>query len=220
MVCAGGGHVAAGHDLEGRIRITKVLTKKKVALPQTYDRTVSIANRDESTTSSTAAELSRVVVFIDGAGPAATPVTATIDQKKRRFEPEVVVVPAGSTVQFPNSDPVFHNVFSLSKAKPFDLGNYPMGESRSVKFSEPGIVTVHCHLHPNMAAAVVVTPNAWFAQPSSDGTFQIRGLNPGTYTLVAWHRSAGAFKRTIHIGKPGEKPAAGPLEIEIPVRIE
>ncbi len=218
MVCAGG-LVATAHDLEGRIRITKVLTKKKVALPQTYDRTVSIANREDLSNAGNAAELSRVVVFIEGPGPATKPVVATIDQKKRHFEPEVVVVPAGSTVQFPNSDPVFHNVFSLSKAKPFDLGNYPMGESRSVKFPEPGIVTVHCHLHPNMAAAVVVTPNAWFAQPSNDGAFQIPGLTPGTYTLVAWHRSAGAFKRTIHVGKPGDKSTA-PLEIEIPVRME
>jgi plastocyanin len=205
----------AAHDLEGRIRITKVLTKKKVTLPQTYERTVALSNAADQEQAATS-ELHRVVVYIEGPGPAAKPVTVTLDQKKRHFEPEVVVVPVGSTVAFPNSDPVFHNVFSLSKAKQFDLGNYSMGETRSVKFTEPGVVSVHCHLHPNMAAAVIVTPNGWYARPAEDGSFQLTGLAPGTYTLVAWHKSAGAFRRTIKIGAAKTEP----LEVEIPVRTE
>ena len=98
-------------------------------------------------------ERSRVVIYIEGTGsPADHPITETITQTGRRFSPELVVIPAGSSVSFPNMDPIFHNVFSLSKAKSFDLGNYSKGETRVVSFSKPGIVYVDCHLHPNMAA--------------------------------------------------------------------
>ena len=84
-----------------------------------------------------------------------------MEQQNRRFAPDLVVIPAGSSVSFPNFDPIFHNVFSLSKAKSFDLGNYSKGQTRMVTFPKPGIVAVYCHLHPNMAGTIVVTPNQW-----------------------------------------------------------
>lgn len=207
-----------GGDLQGHVRITRVLTKKKVTLSQVYERNVALA--DDGTDSAApglAAELRRVVVFIEGKGPQARKVQATVDQRKRRFEPEVVAVPAGSTVLFPNSDPVFHNVFSLSKAKSFDLGNYRMGETRQVTFETPGVVAIHCHLHPNMSAAVVVAPNAWYATPGTDGSFELKNLPPGRYTFVAWHKSAGSFRRNIEV-RPGD--AKTQLDIEIPVRLD
>lgn len=207
-----------GGDVQGHVRITRILTKKKVTLSQVYERNVALADDPANAASSlSAAELRRVVVFIEGNGPQAKKSQATIDQRKRRFEPEVVVAPVGSTVVFPNSDPVFHNVFSLSKAKSFDLGNYRMGESRQVTFDTPGVVAIHCHLHPNMSAAVVVVPNTWYALPGADGSFELKNLHPGRYTLVAWHKSAGSFRRNIEV-RPGD--AAIQVDVEIPVRVE
>ena len=96
-------------------------------------------------------------------------------------------------------DPIFHNVFSLSKAKSFDLGNYPKGNTRTVMFPKPGIVFVDCHLHPNMSAVIVVTPNRWSTKADASGRFMLPDLPPGTYTVVAWHKSAGFFRKTIEV---------------------
>jgi hypothetical protein len=113
--------------------------------------------------------------------------------------PETLVIPACCSFSFPNLDPIFHNVFSLSKAKTFDLGNYPKGSTRVVTFNSPGIVYVHCHLHTNMAAAIVVTPNRWNAQADGAGNFAIRDVPPGQYTVVAWHSSAGFFRNRVSV---------------------
>ena len=114
--------------------------------------------------------------------------------------PDLVVVPVGSTVSFPNMDPIFHNIYSLSKPKAFDLGSYDKGETRKVTFPKAGIVDVYCHLHPNMAATIVVTPNRWYARPDRTGQYRIADVPPGQYTVVAWHKSAGFFRKTIVVG--------------------
>ena len=105
----------------------------------------------------------------------------------------MIVVPAGSTVSFPNLDPIFHNVFSLSKPKSFDLGNYPKDHTRTVTFPKPGIVIVGCHLHANMSAVIVVTPNRWSTTADAQGHFTLPAVPPGAYTVVAWHKSVGIF---------------------------
>jgi hypothetical protein len=97
-------------------------------------------------------------------------------------------------------DPIFHNVFSLSRTKSFDLGNYSQGETRVVTFTEPGVVVVNCHLHPNMAAVVFVTPNRWNTKADRDGHFSLREVLPGRYTVVAWHKAAGYFRKEIEVG--------------------
>ncbi len=122
-----------------------------------------------------------------------------LNQQDRGFTPDLVVVPAGSTVSFPNLDPIFHNVFSLSKAKSFDLGNYPKDHTRTVTFSKPGIVIVGCHLHANMSAVIVVTPNRWSTTADAQGHFTLPAVPPGTYTIVAWHKSAGFFRKKIEV---------------------
>jgi hypothetical protein len=94
-------------------------------------------------------------------------------------------------------DPIFHNIFSLSKTKTFDLGSYDKGETRSVLFSKPGIDDVYCHLHPNMTATIIVTPNRWYARSDRSGQFRIENVLPGQYTIVAWHKSAGFFRKPI-----------------------
>src|SRR6266478_2542793 len=91
-----------------------------------------------------AVERARVVVYVEGIVPG-SPRTGTIEQRNRQFLPEILVLPIGSTVSFPNMDPIFHNVFSLSKPRTFDLGNYPKNHTRTVTFTKPGIVFVNCH---------------------------------------------------------------------------
>ncbi len=121
-----------------------------------------------------------MVLILEG-GPASPkpPVKAVLDQRDTRFDPEIVIVPTGSTVEFPNWDPIFHNVFSLSKTQPFDLGFYPKGQSRTVKFNHPGIVQVYCHIHANMYAAIIVTSSPWYAKPSADGCFFLARCSGG-----------------------------------------
>jgi plastocyanin len=130
---------------------------------------------------------------------AAEPVTAEMEQQNRRFSPDLIVIPAGSPVSFPNFDPIFHNVFSLSKAKSFDLGNYSKGQTRMVTFPKAGIVAVYCHLHPNMAATIVVTPNRWGARADAAGQYVLADVPPGKYTVVAWHKNGGTFRKTIEV---------------------
>lgn len=202
--------------VSGRIRVTSKLTRKRITVPQVYERgsALPVVDASSNVAIDLKDELRRVVVFIDTPGLAALPVRAIMDQRQRRFEPELVVVPVGSTVSFPNSDPIFHNVFSLSSAKSFDLGNYSAGQSRSVTFSKPGLVQLHCHLHPNMSGAILVTPNSLATQPDAAGDFSLAGLPPGRYQLVAWHKSAGFFRRSIEIRRNGVPLT---IDFEIPL---
>jgi plastocyanin len=131
----------------------------------------------------------------------ANQIAASIEQTHREFQPDLVVIPAGATVSFPNFDPIFHNVFSLSKPKSFDLGNYPQGETRMVTFAKPGIVFVNCRLHPNMAASIVVSPTRWVAKADSEGRFDLSGVPAGEYTAVAWHKSAGFFRQLVTVSE-------------------
>ncbi len=127
-------------------------------------------------------ERSQVVIYLEGPRPANVdpvgPAEFKIQQLNRRFSPDLLVVPVGSKVSFPNMDPIFHNIFSLSKPRPFDLGSYDKGETREVTFPKPGIVDIYCRLHPNMAAAVVVTPNRWYPGPIEQGSIAFQMYRP------------------------------------------
>lgn len=140
-----------------------------------------------------APEISHVVVFLKDApaGAVLEPQHARMMQQDEAFVPAVLAIPRGSTVDFPNADPFFHNVFSLSRGAAFDLGRYRRGDSRSRVFSQPGLVKVYCHLHSHMAASILVFDHPWFTIPSGDGTFALRDVPPGTYELVAWHERVG-----------------------------
>jgi len=199
LILAVGSFLQAG-DIEGTIIVQHKLTKRKVtSSADFYQRGTSVALGADQEQDALAFERSHVVVYVEGDLPSKA-LTAELSQQDRRFTPDLVVVPAGSTVSFPNLDPIFHNVFSLSKAKSFDLGNYPQGNTREVVFPKPGIVFVDCHLHPNMSAVVFVTPNGWSTKVDAEGHFSLPDLPEGTYTVVAWHKSAGFFRKTVQVG--------------------
>lgn len=195
-----------GQDISGTIIVKRKLTRPSVTAPvSVYQRGPSVKlGNDTGEDDPIAYERSRVILYLEPSStdfqePGASPVPVEIDQIDRRFSPDLVVVPAGSTVSFPNMDPIFHNIYSLSKAKSFDLGAYDKGETRRVTFAKPGIVEVYCHLHPNMAATVVVTPNRYYARPDRNGQYRIANVPPGHYTLVAWHKTAGFFRKSIDV---------------------
>jgi hypothetical protein len=124
-------------------------------------------------------------------------------QEHETFVPHVLAIQAGSVVDFPNGDPFFHNVFSLSKASRFDLGRYPKGRSKSVRFDEPGVVRVFCDIHSHMSAFILVFAHRFFAVTDEDGRYRIDGVPPGTWTVTAWYEGAVRTKRQVTIPDGG-----------------
>jgi Plastocyanin len=116
-------------------------------------------------------------------------------------------------VDFPNEDDVFHNVFSLSSAKTFDLGRFPKGSSKSEVFDKTGTVQVFCHIHSDMSAVILVLDNPYFAVPSSAGKYAIEEVPPGDYTVVGWHERIKPVTRMIHVSA-GETTR---LDFNIPI---
>ncbi len=117
--------------------------------------------------------------------------TAKLVQRNKSFEPRLLVVPAGTMVEFPNHDPFFHNVFSLFEGKRFDLGLYEAGTSRSVRFDRPGISYIFCNIHPEMSAVVITMGTPLYATASNSGEVSIANVPYGRYTLHAWSDGMG-----------------------------
>lgn len=126
-------------------------------------------------------------------------------QRGQAFEPRVLGVAVGTTVEFPNYDPIFHNVFSYSKTKRFDLGKYGQGKSATVRFDKPGLVKVFCDIHSNMTAFVYVTETPWVVQPDDKGRFVLDGLPRGTYKLEMWHPERGTRTQTVEVTDSGTR---------------
>src|SRR5215510_3300165 len=170
--------VRAG-DVAVEIIITKRLTKRALTSPVYNLRGVVPQPVPEAESLN---EFDKTIVMLEGGKtPPLPPQTVTIEQRGGRFEPGLVVVPIGSTVSFPNFDPIFHNVFSLSRAQSFDLGFYPKDRTKTVKFTRAGIVQVYCHIHASMYAAIVVTASPWFSKPSNDGIASFANVPAGHY---------------------------------------
>jgi plastocyanin len=154
----------------------------------------------------------RSVVYLESAPAAAfadvEPQHATMDQRDETFIPHVLAIAAGTTVDFPNSDKTYHNVFSISKAKSFDLGHYAAGRSKSVRFDRPGIVRVFCEIHSHMSAFILVFSHRYFAVTGADGRYQIARVPPGRYTLNAWNEGSVRESRPIVVPDVGGEGGA------------
>ena len=133
-----------------------------------------------------------VVVWLDAPNAAraraAEPVV--LDQRNLRFSPQVLAVRVGTSVVFPNNDRVFHNVFSFHHGKVFDLGLYPVGDSKVVHFDKPGLSRIFCNIHPNMAAYVVAVDSPYFAVTDAKGEFLVESVPTGRYRYHAWRAGA------------------------------
>jgi len=125
-------------------------------------------------------------------------------QMDRRFNPRVISIVAGSRVAFHNMDQVWHNTFSVSATRTFDLGKYPPGWADTIAFERPGVVNLHCDIHSSMVGFVVVTPNHAFTRPDSAGTFRLPSLPPGRYTVRAVHPRHGELRRDVVMPKRGD----------------
>jgi plastocyanin len=124
-------------------------------------------------------------------------------QKGQAFVPRVLAVAAGQAVDFPNLDPIFHNVFSVSPVKRFDLGKYPRGQSRRLTFRKSGLVQVYCDIHANMAGFILVLPNHAFTRPDPSGTFELPELPAGTYAVKVWHPDLPEMRRSVEVPETG-----------------
>lgn len=149
------------------------------------------------------------VVDPSAARAAASAAKPKIASRSKRFDPHVAVVPAGGTVQFPNLDGIYHNVFSLSEKARFDLGLYRNGASRAMTFESPGLARIYCNIHPQMAAVLVVIDGAIWAQALEDGTAVLAGVPPGRATVRAWDEKGGDFTGSVDV------PAAGAATLAI-----
>lgn len=159
------------------------------------------------------------VLYLDQPMPAAgapAPALATVTttQRDANFDPHVLVVAAGTTVRWPNEDDIFHNVFSMSDAKQFDLGYYKKEKTPEVVFDRPGIVDVFCAIHTRMHCVIVVTPNRFFAKADDRGRFTIANVPAGTYQLRAWHERLPAKTVDVTVPAEGEVKVAVTLSLD------
>ena len=148
---------------------------------------------------------SGVVVYLTGFVQPGQPEAATLGQRDERFEPKLLPIVAGQSVVFPNFDRLYHNVFSVSPVKKFDLGQYRSTDPpRSVVFESPGLVPVYCNIHPHMISYVVVLENPAFAVTGADGRFEIPGAPPGPVTVNAWIPGAPRVSQDLTLAEGAE----------------
>lgn len=197
--------VAYGHQVlaqeskkqgEVRGRITIARADADAPMPPMIDRysthRPALTGSENATPAQSPYKLSeRTVVYLESEstkGQAFTPPAAhpVLDQKDLMFHPQVLPILIGTTVDFPNRDNLFHNVFSYSQPKEFDLGRYPTGTMKSVRFDKPGVVRVYCDIHSHMNATILILENPYFAVPDEQGSFAIKNVPPGTYTVKFW----------------------------------
>jgi plastocyanin len=152
-------------------------------------------------------DLLRSVVYLESAPRGAFETSegghAVMDQRNETFVPHVLAIMTGTTVDFPNSDKFYHNVFSLSRARSFDLGRYAAGNSRPVRFDRAGIVRVFCDIHSHMSAFILVFSHPFFAMTDTEGRYRIENVPPGTYGVIAWNEGTSSDTRPITVSDGG-----------------
>jgi len=200
-------HAARNGTIRGRVELRRP--------PQPIERRPNVADLG-SAGPRDVPELLRSVVYLESAPRGAFDVQeggrAVMDQRNETFVPHLLAITTGTTVEFPNSDKFYHNVFSLSKPKRFDLGRYAAGESKRVVFDKPGIVRVFCEIHSHMNAYILVFSHPYFAVSDDEGRYHIDNVPPGTYNVIAWHEGDAAEPR------PATVPDGGAAELDFSIR--
>jgi plastocyanin len=186
-------------SIRGRVEVRRPSTPP--------ERRPNVADLGAHVTQSDVSDRLTSVVYFDSApraAAAAVPGHAVLDQRDERFVPHVLAITTGTVVDFPNSDRIYHNVFSLSKTRPFDLGRYAAGRSKSIKFDRPGIVRVFCDIHSHMNAFILVFNHSFFALTDAEGRYRIDHVPPGTYNLVAWNEGVSSGPQPVVVSDGGE----------------
>jgi plastocyanin len=159
-------------------------------------------------------DASNVVVWIEGVGrPGGEPRAPQMKSSSKRFEPRILAVPRNATVEFPNVDPIYHNVFSVSGGNRFDLGLYRGGASKSKKFEEPGLVRVYCNIHPQMIGFVLVVDSGFVALTGADGSFRFDGVPAGSHVVKAWHEEGAEVSQPLAVKTGAEPPLALSIDV-------
>jgi plastocyanin len=193
----------------GKVTLTRVT---RTPLPSTAYPARTVGDRQAV---APAPDITNVVVYIKDAPfrGTLTAKAAELKQEHEMFVPHVLAITRGTTVNFPNADPYFHNVFSLSSAASFNLGRYPPGHSKSQPFNKAGIVKVYCQIHSHMSATILVFDHPYFAIPAVSGVYEIAGVPAGDYTLVGWHERVG--ERTVPVKVERGKTAT--IDLALPI---
>ena len=180
------------------------------------ERRPTVADLGGPTAALDSSDRLRSVVYLDSAPrgafePVETP-RAVMDQRGERFIPHVLAITTGTVVDFPNSDRIYHNVFSLSKTKQFDLGRYAVGHSKPVRFDRPGVVRVFCDIHSHMNAFILVFSHPFYSLTDNDGRYRIDNVPPGTYNVIAWNEGVSSDARAVSV------PDGGVAELDFTLR--
>ena len=198
---------AAGGTIRGRLAIRRLATA-----PQPRPGVADHGGRPGRGV----ADVRRGLVYLDtaprGAFDEPEPGRAVMDQRDETFVPRLLGITTGTVVDFPNSDRTYHNVFSLSRARRFDLGRYASGRSKAVRFDRPGVVRVFCDIHSHMSAFVVVFTHPFFRVTDADGRYRLDNVPPGAYTVVGWYEGEARVQRSVSVA-PG---ATVELDLEVP----
>lgn len=196
--------------IAGHVKLTT--RARSARLPSNAYPTRGVPRHDPPATP----EIRNVVVYLkDAAFRGALPTTTgEMRQENETFIPHILAITTGSTVDFPNEDPIFHNVFSLSRAATFDLGRYPKGQTRSRTFSKAGLVKVYCRIHSQMSATIMVIDHPYFGTPRDDGTFTLPDVPAGNYTVVGWHERVGERTARVRV-EPGKT-----IQVELTLPVE
>jgi plastocyanin len=159
--------------------------------------------------------VNETLIWLDpiGRGGGPSPSSFTMTTRNKTFLPHVMAVPAGSTISFPNEDPIAHNLFSLTPGNAFDLGLYRKGGGRSQKFDTPGVVNVYCNIHPNMSAVVLVMKTPYYGFANAAGAFSF-DVPPGRYRLNAWNEQGGNTTSDIEVKADGTVAGSVSLTID------
>ncbi|MDK9698812.1 MAG: hypothetical protein OEM52_01495 [bacterium] len=194
---------AYGGEIRGTASLPSERSGFRPISPFARSRTTSVNIKSANT----------IIVYLEespgltrGNPPAIQPV---MDQKNYSIVPHLLTIVAGTTVRFPNSDDVFHNLFSLSAAKKFDLGRYPNGVSKEVRFEKAGDIRIYCDIHPTMSGVILVVPNKFHTTANEAGEFELSDVPAGTYTICGWHE---LYPKT---GTSVKVPETGTVEVRL-----